>query len=431
MSRETSVQEAERADPLQLSLADPEVMFHPSPYYRALRAQAPVRYDPRLEMYVVSRHEDVSEVLRNWEVFSLELGYHRLWGQGHLEELKAILERDGGGYIPDYIMSDPPRHGRLRKILENAFTPRRLKRLEPLVRELVAGQIEKFADLGRADGVADFAAPMTIGFMCSQLGLTDADPAKVLAWAHAYNAQFGGMQTRQDMLRNAALICELQRFVLDLVRRREAEPGEDMISDLVTARLDGEGKPTLTDNEVVALSRALLIGGIDTISTALAGLMLQIAADPAVAARLYDCAEDDLKLARFVEESIRLAAPVKALCRVATREAELAGTVVPADAQLLLLFASGCEDEAVFADPLRFDPERDNTGQHLAFGLGIHRCVGQSLARMQLRIAAREIARRLEDIRLAVPIEALHYTPAISMLELQALPLAFRRRTAP
>jgi cytochrome P450 len=430
MSLDVVAHAADLPDPATFSLADPEVMFQPSPYYRALRARAPVHYDPKLDMYVVSRHDDLAEVMRNWEIFSLELGYHRLWGQGHLEELKAILERDGGGYIPDYIMSDPPKHGRIRKILENAFTPRRLKLLEPLVRDLVVAQIEKVADLGRADGMADFAVPMTIGFMCSQLALTDADPQKVLAWAHAYNAQFSGMQTPEDLQRNGALIAELQRYILKLVREREANPGEDMISDLVTARIDGEGKATLTDNEVVALSRALLIGGVDTISTALSNLLMQVATSPDVAAQLREAVDDDLKLSRFVEESIRLGAPVRGLCRVTTCDVELAGVKIPANAQILLLFGSGSEDEAIFADPVRFDSERDNIGQHLAFGVGIHRCVGQALARMQVRTAAREIDRRLDNIRLAVPAEEISYVPTIAMLEMKALPLTFTRRAA-
>jgi cytochrome P450 len=408
-----------------LSLADPDVLYHPNPFYRALRRSDPVHYDERLGLFLVARHEDLWTVLTDWETYSLELGYHRQWGQGHFEELKAILERDGGGYIPDFIMSDPPRHGRMRRLMEQAFTPRRLKLLEPSVRAFVGGQVERFADVGAADGIADFALPMSVNFMLQQLQLTDVDPHTVERWAQAYTAQFSGLQSHEEMQANAALICELQRYIMGAVRERQARPGEDMISDLL--RPGAEGDPPLTFEEVTALARALLIGGHDTISTALANVLFLVATQPDIAARLYGALDDDLALARFVEECLRLEPPVRGLSRVTTRDVELGGVHVPAGAQVLLLFASGNDDEGVFAEPRRFDADRANLGRHLSFGGGIHRCVGQALARMQVKTAAREIARRLDGVRLAVPVAQIRYRPTIATLSMESLPLTFRR----
>jgi cytochrome P450 len=415
-------------DLARASLADPAVMFHPNPFYRALRRDDPVHYDAALGLYLVSRYEDLRTVLTDWETYSLELGYHRQWGQGHLEELKAILRRDGGGYIPDFIMSDPPRHGRMRKLMERAFTPRRIKLLEPQARAFVGEQVERFADVGRADGIADFALPMTVNFMTRQLGLTDVDPHKVERWAEAYVSQFSGLQSREQMQASAALICELQHFIMAAVRERQAHPGEDMISDLLQAGAETPGEAPLTFEEVVALARALLIGGHDTISTALANILFLIATRPEIAERLEAALEDDLALARFVEESLRLEPPVRGLSRVTTRDALLGGTTIPAGAQVLLLFASGNDDEAVFDAPRSFETGRENLGQHLSFGAGIHRCVGQALARMQVKTATREIARRLAEIRLAIPAEEIRHVPTIAMLSMESLPLAFRRR---
>jgi cytochrome P450 len=408
------------------SLADPDVLYHPNPFYRMLRRADPVRYDQKLGLYLVARHEDLCTVLADWETYSLELGYNRQWGQGHLEELKAILARDGGGFIPDFIMSDPPRHGRMRRLLERAFTPRRLKLLEPSVCAFVADQVERFAEVGAADGIADFALPMSINFMLQQLQLTDVDPHRVERWAHAYVAQFSGLQSHAEMRANAALICELQHYIMGAVRERQACPGEDMISDLL--RPGADDAAPLTFEEVTALARALLIGGHDTISTALANVLFLAATQSDIAARLYGALEDDLALARFVEECLRLEPPVRGLSRVTTRDAELGGVQIPAGAQLLLLFASGNDDERVFAEPRRFDADRENLGRHLSFGGGIHRCVGQPLARMQVKTAAREIARRLDDIRLAVPVAQIRYRPTIATLSIENLPLTFRRR---
>ena len=413
-----------------VSLADPKVMFNPEPYYRALRKNAPVYYDETMNLYLVSRYEDLNEVLYDWETYSQELGYHTLWGQGHREELIGILEREGGGYFPDVIASDPPRHGRIRKLLENAFTARRLKQLEPQFTRVVEDLVERVADKGRADGVADFALPMTVRFMGEQIGVTedDIEATKIKSWSDAYQAQYSMMQTREQLIGNAHRIAELQRFVIELVRKRQASPGDDMISDLINARLDDAEKPRLTFEELVALTRTFLIGGNDSISTALTSLLYQVATDAEIADQLYASIDDDQTLNRFVEEIIRLEPPVRALSRITTREVELNGTVLPKGAQVMVLFASGNDDETVFDSPRHFDMTRRNLGKHLAFGAGIHRCVGNSLARMEVKVAAREIVRHLKDIRLAVPKEELVYIPSVAMVMMKSLPLAFSKR---
>jgi cytochrome P450 len=412
------------------SLSDPEVMFDPADYYRALRHASPVHFDERMGLWLVSRYEDLREVLSDWETYSQELGYHTLWGQGHRDELIAILERDGGGYFPDVITTDPPKHGRVRKLLENAFTARRLKQLEPAFTKAVAELVEKVADRGHADGVTDFALPMTVRFMGEQIGIGegDVDLATVKRWSDAYQAQFSMMQSREEMLENARAICELQHFVIGIVKQRQAAPGEDMISDLVRAEVDDAANPRLTFAELVALTRTFLIGGNDSISTALTSLLYHVATDPKIAEQLYAAIDDDQALGRFVEESIRRDTPVRALSRVTTREVELNGTLLPKGAQIMVLFASGNDDESVFAEPRSFDVTRRNLGHHLAFGLGIHRCVGNALARMEVKVAAREIARRLTDIRLAVPADQIVFVPSVVMVMIESLPLAFSWR---
>ena len=126
---------------------------------------------------------------------------------------------------------------------------------------------------------------------------------------------------------------------------------------------------------------------------------------------------------------LRLEPPVRGLSRVTTREVELGGTLLPRGAMLFLLFASANDDEGTFESPRTFDMERPNIGKHLTFGAGIHRCVGLSLARMEVKLAAREIAHRLTDIRLAIPVEEIRYVPSIIMLSMESLPLKFRRKT--
>jgi cytochrome P450 len=410
------------------TLADPKVILDRSKHYRYLRENCPVYFDKTLGLWIVSRYEDVNAVLLDWETFSLEKGYHKYWGQGFLDELIAILERDGGGYIPDIISVDPPKHQRIRRLLDNAFSPRRLKLLEDSFTASTAALIDKIADQGHCDGMADIATPMTVNFMMGQLGLNDVDPQQIKRWSDAYQAQYSRMQTHEQMLVNAQRICELQHFTFDLVRQRMAEPGEDMVSDLIRAELDDEENPKLNFNEIVGLTRTLLIGGNDSISTGLANMLVLIATDEDVARQLYESADEDRKLVRFVEEAIRVTSPVRALTRITNREVEIGGVTIPEDAHLMILYGSGNEDESAFACPMEFDPERKNIGQHLSFGVGIHRCVGLALVRMEIKVVMREIAKRMTNIKLGVPEDQLKWMPSVTMTMMEELPLTFERR---
>ena len=221
-------------------------------------------------------------------------------------------------------------------------------------------------------------------------------------------------------------ICELQNFIIAEMKAREHEPREDMISDIVHARLEDGGK--LTFQEAVSLIRALIIAGNETTATAIGNLLFVLATQPDVAKTLRDSIDDDRLLARFVEELLRIEPPVRGLAKMTTREVELGGRLLPNRAHLLVLYASGNDDESVFECPRRFDLNRGNLGKHVAFGVGVHRCIGASLARMEIKVAARELTRRIADIKLAVSVEALQYLPTVATRTIRELPLSLTRR---
>ena len=276
----------------------------------------------------------------------------------------------------------------------------------------------------------DIGAPLTARIICEQLGF-DFDAVgteKIARWTTALLAQIGRMQTREQMLANAREMCDLQNYIIAHIREREAEPREDMMSDLVHARLDDEQNPTLSFEEKVSCIRALLIAGNDTTAAAIANLMMVLATQPQLAQQLHESADDDRLLTRFVEEVLRLAPPVHGLFRTTTREVELGGKTLPAFVQLCILFASANDDDARFPCPRTLDVNRGNTGAHLTFGAGIHRCIGAALARMEIKIAAQEIIKRLDNIRLAVPLEEITYLPTLATHTIERLPLTFSRR---
>jgi cytochrome P450 len=412
------------------TLADPQIQANPNAFFAAIRRQAPVYFDEKIAMHLVSRYDDVQTVLRDAETYSVEQGYSAQYAKGFADEFKQILIRDGGGFFPDVIKTDPPYHTRIRRLLDQAFTAHRVATLEPRITDVAAGLVERLAEAaggGRVvDAVSEFAVPVTTSIICEQLGFQNLDPNKVQRWSLAVVAQLGNMQDRATMQQHAADICELQHYLIARIREREAEPREDMISDLVHARTeDGE---RLTFEEVVPLARAMLIAGNETTAIALTNLMLILATRPEVARLLRDAADDDRLLARFVEELLRYDPPTRGLARMTTRETELGGVRLPKGAHLLVLFASANDDETQFACPRDFDLNRPNLGQHFTFGAGIHRCVGSALSRMEIKVVAREVVRRLQEVRLAIAPEQVRYHPTVVSHVIAELPISVTRR---
>jgi cytochrome P450 len=412
------------------SRLDPLIRNNPFPFYRALRKQEPVYYDPKLDTYLVTRYEDAQTVLRDPITFSLEHGYQDRYANGFVDELAEIMNRDGGGFIRDIIATDPPAHTRLRRLTEKAFTAHRVKSLEPRIRQIVVDLIEPLAERGHGDGMKDIGAPLTARIICEQLGFDfdEIGTEKIARWTTALLAQIGRMQTREQVIENARQMCELQNYIIPHIRAREMEPREDLMSDLVHARLDDDQNPTLSFEEKVSCIRAFLIAGNDTTAAALANLMMILATQPALARQLYESADDERLLSRFVEEVLRLEPPSHGLYRTTMKEVELGGTRLPAYAQVCILFASANDDDTQFQNPRSLDVSRANISKHLTFGAGIHLCIGAALARMEIKVAAREIIKRLDNIRLAIPAEELTYLPTLATQTLERLPLTFTRR---
>lgn len=414
----------ERLDSLDdASFVDPAIQENPFAYYRTLRYDAPVHFEKSLGMYLVSRHEDLTEVLRDPVVFSQELGYYQQMAHGHLDEVKAILEREGGGFFPDVANIDPPRHTRVRRLLSQAFSRKRMKSLEPQFEQIVDGLIDGFIGRGEVDGLHELALPMAIAFSMQQLQVDDLDMATIKKWGSAYLSQFSLANTREDMVRAARELAEMQNYLIALVRRRMDNPEDDMLSDIITARTPDE--EPLSFEELVATARALLINTHDSMSTAFTNILFHVATEPKVATHFYEAVDDDSQMGRFVEELLRLDPPVRALSRVTTESVSLGGTELPKGAHLLVLFASANDDESVFDCPRQFDPSRINLRKSMTFGAGVHLCLGVSLARMQLLVAARQTARRLRNLSLAIPVEEIRYIPNAALLAMERLPLTF------
>jgi cytochrome P450 len=409
------------------TLADEAVLRDPYPFYRMLRETDPVHFDPTLNAWLISRHAEVRRVLLEADTFSMERGWRTNYAHGFVEEFMEILKRDGGGFFPDVIMTDPPFHTRIRRLMEKAFTAHRVASLEAGITARVVEILDRMPQSGTIDGIRELAYPLTIGILAEQLGIRDVGPADIERWTLALSAQVGRMQTREEMLRNAADICELQRYVIAMIEDRRKAPSPDLVSDLVHARNEEGDDPVLKFAELVACVRALIGGGSETTANAIASLLLVMATRPDATQQLREGLDDNRVVNRFVEEVLRLFPPPRALSRVTTRAVELGGKLIPEDAQVLIIFASANHDERQFPDAEAFDLNRGNLASHVTFGAGIHRCVGLALARMEMAVVAREVCRRFRDLRLAIPPEELAYLPSVSNHSLQRLPLAYAK----
>lgn len=413
------------------SLLDPDILDDRFPFYGRLRREEPVRYDPKLGMYLVSRYEDLEAVLRDPVTFSMERGFREQYAKGFQEEWKEILARDGGGYWVDHIMSDPPTHTRVRKLLENAFTARRVKELEPRIRAIIGEVIESVAARGEVEAVREIGVPITAHVICEQMGFdrSEIDPERIERWAVAINAQMGRMQSHEEMLGHAAAICDMQNAIIRHIRDRQAKRREDMISDFVYARIDDEAKPELEFGEVVSSVKAMIAAANDATAGMIVCILYVLATEPDLAAMFRAAANDDRLMNRMIEELIRREPPAHGTARMTTREVELGGVTLPEGAHVLLMFASANYDDEVFPVPRDFDPERPNLGHHLGFGGGIHRCIGASLARMELKVFAQEAVRRLAKIEIAVPLDELHFSPTIATQTFERLPVRLTRQS--
>ena len=414
------------------SLTQYEVQARPNDFYRAMRHGDPIHFDEKLGSWLVTRHEDIWAVQSDPITFSVNKGYHSFQARGLQEEFRAYLREHGGGYFPDAIMSDPPYHTRIRKLMENAFTAHRVKELEPRITKVVSDLI---ADViargnGSCDAVKDISVPITIRIIVEQLGLDDGMEEQISRWSAAVTAQISAMQSREAMLANAAQIAELQNYLIAKMKERETNPTEDMISDLVHAEVTNEdgSKEKLTFEEAVSLVRATLIAGNDTTATAIGNLFYVLVTKPGMAELLEEAVKDERKLNRFVEEHLRNEPPVRALSRMTTREVTVNETTIPEGAHMLLVYGSGNDYQTVFPEPRKFDPERPNLGRHVAFGGGPHRCIGLALARMEVKVAAREIARQMKNIKLAIPEEDIRYLPTVATRTIESLPITYEKR---
>jgi cytochrome P450 len=410
------------------SFGDRQTIACPYDYYKAMRSEDPVHFDEKAGTYIVSRYEDIKQALAQPLVFSSGLGFKNQKRQDFSEEIDEFYRSKGIPKFEIIVNSDPPYHTRIRSLMEKAFTAHRVATMEGYISEIANSLIEGFIDDGEIDFVARFAVPLPIYVIADQLGIPRSDFQDFKRWSDASVAPLGRLLDRERALWCAEQTVEMWHYINARIEERRAAPFDDMIYDLVHARIDDPENPVLTPMELFEVVRSLIVAGNETTTTAIGNGMLVLLKDPDLVEKLLANIDDDRMFSRLTEEILRLEAPVQGLPRMTTQEVELGGCKIPKGSLVYLGYASGNRDSEKFDDPDSFSLERKNAGQHLAFGAGIHRCIGAMLSRMEIKVAMRLLIKRLDHLKLTIPESELVYTPSMVIRPLVSLPISFTKR---
>ncbi|HMG42897.1 MAG TPA: cytochrome P450 [Acidimicrobiales bacterium] len=378
-------------------------LVDPYPQLSALRDEAPVFYDRDLDHWIVTRYADVEACLLDRTTFLAENASSPIWPP--VDEAQRVLREHGYKRVPTLNNADPPRHAPMRKAVLACMSPRRLRALEPEVRSYARGLVEAIVGGDEADLVAALTFPLPGWAGLSLLGIPESDFEQVKAWSAGRVLFTYGRLPADDQVRVAHNVTAFWRYAEDFVADRDAARRDDFTSDLL--RYHDEHPDVVTGDDVVNIVYSMALAGHDSTTNAMGNALRHLLTHRDQWDLLV---QDPALVPDAVEESLRFDGPVLGHRRTAAVDTEIGGTPVPAGARLVLLFAAAGHDPAHFPEPDALDVRRSNAGEHLAFGRGVHFCLGAPLARMELRIALELLTELTPEMHL-VPGRPLAYSP--------------------
>ena len=364
---------------------DPKVIENPFDFYVAARREAPVYKLPGTDIFFISRHEDVRDVLKQVNRFSSDFGA-RLNSPPKNPEAAAVYA-SGYDAVDTLLTADPPRHRVYRNLVSKVFSNQRVEGMTDYITNMATELIDSFIDDGEVDLLHRFCVPLSMSIIADQLGVPRKDIGLFKKFSDAFASRLG--QFANQELEDARLIVAFQHYFADIIEKRRSDPQDNIISDLVHAKIDA-GR-YLTTAEMLSILQQILVAGNETSAAAIAGGVYSLAQDHLQLKMLQN---DPSLIANAVEEILRLEAPSAGLWRVAKRDTELHGVQIPKDSMILVRFASANRDERVFEGGERMDICRHNAGENLTFGRGVHFCPGAQLARKEIAVAFQQLLAR-------------------------------------
>lgn len=400
----------------------PETLVDPFDHYRQMHeAGIKIEHIPEMNTFVVYSYDLCSEATTRPEIFSND--FSALMGADD-EEIKQILA-EGWDNPPTLLTADHPVHTRNRKLVNLAFSAPRVNAIEADMRAKSIELIEQMAQKGEGDFVEDFAIPLPVAMIAQQIGL-DNDPKQVKAWSDAAVDRFSQLVDRERELECARAFVEYQKYMKSKIDERREHGGDDLLTDLVEARVEGE--TPLTDEEIMSIMQQFMVAGNETTTSTIAGCLLQLIRNPDQMEKAKAAAggRNPKLIQNMVEEALRYETPTAGMWRLVREDTELGGHKIPAGAMVQLRYAAANRDPSKFEDPDRFDIERKNARAHLAFGKGPHMCVGNMLSRKEMFVAFDELLERLDNFQLADE-DGIAVLPNILLRGVTRLPITFER----
>lgn len=408
----------------RIDATSPENLQNPYPYYDRLRKEAPVFRDPKTGIVSVSTYDLVLEVNKKPKVFSSDFSaLLSSGGSGSFDpEEEAILAK-GLERRDTLLTADPPMHTRYKRIAMHALPLKRINAMAPYIAEVTNSLIDPFADAGEVEFKSQFAELLPGIVIADVLGVPREDLPMFQGWVRCAILRLNGNARPEERADLARSEIAMQDYFRAIMAERRANPGDDVVSDLIAARLPtDDGERPLDDSEVYSIIQQIFTAGQEATAHALAYAVAQLLANPAQMAAIM---ADKALVPGWVEETARHLSPSHNMWRVVKEDTVLGGVALKAGEPMLLRYGSANRDAAKFADPDKFDVARENVREHIAFGAGVHTCLGMYLARLEMATALPIVLERLPNLRFADPENPFQFAASHILRGMQTLRLKF------
>jgi cytochrome P450 len=393
----------------------PDALEDPYPLYDLLQREQPVTQLPGTDIWLVSRHADVVEAASKPEVFSSNISAVVYRGDGP-NPVVLQADPDAIGAVDVLATADPPAHSMQRKLMNRVFVPARISALEPQIRAVVVDALDRAVAAGEMEWMDDLTNPLPVQVISTVLGLPDSDGPNLKQWADAGVDLLSGVAPPERL----GECWQLMVGFLQYLRDRLASPAPGSVTAEIA---EAVARDDLSEREGVSLMLQLVIAGSESTASLMGSAVHMLASDERLQEELRAHPE---RIGVFIEEALRLESPFRGHFRVTRSATSLGGAVLPEGARLMLLWGAGNRDAQAYSCPADLDLDRDKPKQHLAFGSGIHFCLGAPLARLEAKIALEELLARATRVQLA-PDEKPKHHPSLFVRRFERLQLQLAR----
>jgi len=379
-----------------------EQLENPYPFYARARKEEPIFFSPELDTWVVTRYADIQTVLNQPDIFSSKDALRPM-----IKYFSTVFAELSKGYplVPNAINSDGKEHVRFRNAVSKTFSPKRIKQLEPFIKGVVTSLIDTFIHDHKAEFISQFAYPLPLEVALFLIGVPKEDMALARKLSYDMSMLVNSPLHEEQQVECARGFVRFQHYLIQLVNERRSAPKEDLMSDLLETP---PGEKPFDDAQLAHQLNGVVIAGYDTTAQLLGNGLAILLERPERWQTL--CAHPE-HIPQAIEEILRYDSPVHAFFRTTTQEVILGGTKFPPETSLMVVFGSANRDETQFPQADEFDMQR-SPNRHVAFGHGIHTCIGSFLARKQGQIAFETLCQRLPNLRLA-PEQAFSHSPIL------------------